>query len=202
MSIAPIVGYVQRISDLQSGFIVPWKLASDNFASAFNRGSKFLRKTDHFIACKNFRASPNRACNLNCGKDFLPAIAPKSPLLGRAMGVLIAQWWTCATDLPDVSKCFRRDRSKHPCQRPPCYFAWGCFRYFSWKREPGLTRARHEPAIGATKSTRLVGLRRSLASSRPQRRQPRISIVKHIRLIICDFNKRYAANNGVKANQD
>jgi len=52
VSIAPIVGYVQRISDLQSGFIVPWKLASDNFASAFNRGSKFLRKTDHFIACK------------------------------------------------------------------------------------------------------------------------------------------------------
>src|ERR1700736_6035 len=28
--------------------------------------------------------------------------------------------------------------------------------------ETGLTRARHEPAIGATKSTRLVGLRRSL----------------------------------------
>src|SRR6266436_7694938 len=32
--------------------------------------------------------------------------------------------------------------------------------------ETGLTRARHEPAIGATKSTRLVGLRRSLASFR------------------------------------
>src|ERR1700693_4452989 len=30
--------------------------------------------------------------------------------------------------------------------------------------ETGLTRARHEPAIGATKSTRLVGLRRSLVS--------------------------------------
>src|SRR6266700_3344133 len=30
--------------------------------------------------------------------------------------------------------------------------------------ETGFTRARHEPAIGATKSTRLVGLRRSLAS--------------------------------------
>src|SRR5712671_3955890 len=29
--------------------------------------------------------------------------------------------------------------------------------------ETGLTRARHQPAIGATKSTRLVGLRRSLA---------------------------------------
>src|SRR3979411_980669 len=28
--------------------------------------------------------------------------------------------------------------------------------------ETGLTRARHEPAIGATKSTRLFGLRRSL----------------------------------------
>ena len=27
-------------------------------------------------------------------------------------------------------------RVKHPCQRPPCYFAWGCFRYFSWEREP------------------------------------------------------------------
>src|SRR5216683_652309 len=32
--------------------------------------------------------------------------------------------------------------------------------------ETGLTRARHEPAIGATKSTRLVGLRRSLARCR------------------------------------
>jgi hypothetical protein len=31
---------------------------------------------------------------------------------------------------------FSRDRSKHPCQRPPCYFAWGCFRYFSWERAP------------------------------------------------------------------
>src|SRR5882672_7629196 len=31
--------------------------------------------------------------------------------------------------------------------------------------ETGLTRARHEPASGATKSTRLVGLRRSLAST-------------------------------------
>src|SRR6266581_4230427 len=49
------------------------------------------------------------------------------------MGVLqIARWWNSAPDLPDVSKCFRRIRSKHPCQRPPCYFAWGCFRYFSW----------------------------------------------------------------------
>src|SRR6266850_7656265 len=56
---------------------------------------------------------------------------------GRAMGVLqMAQWWNNTTDLPDVSKCFRRDSSKHPCQRPPCYFAWGCFRYFGWKREP------------------------------------------------------------------
>ena len=25
---------------------------------------------------------------------------------------------------------------KHPCQRAPCYFAWGCFRYFGWEREP------------------------------------------------------------------
>src|SRR5882757_1347722 len=33
--------------------------------------------------------------------------------------------------------------------------------------ETGLTRARHQPAIGATKSTRLVGLRRSLARVRP-----------------------------------
>src|SRR6266481_1936429 len=32
--------------------------------------------------------------------------------------------------------------------------------------ETGLTRARHEPAIGATKSTRLVGLRRSLVRFR------------------------------------
>src|ERR1700716_1125677 len=42
------------------------------------------------------------------GKDFLPAIAPKSPLLGGAMGVLqIARRWNSAADLPDVSKCFR-----------------------------------------------------------------------------------------------
>jgi hypothetical protein len=54
------------------------------------------------------------------GKDFLAAVAPKSPLLGRAMGVLrIARRCNCAADLPDVSKCFRRTRSKHPCQRPP-----------------------------------------------------------------------------------
>src|ERR1700704_3707828 len=52
------------------------------------------------------------------------------------MGVLqIARCWNSAADLPDVSKCFLRIRSKHPCQRPPRYFAWGCFRYFSWKRE-------------------------------------------------------------------
>src|SRR5712672_584309 len=36
--------------------------------------------------------------------------------------------------------------------------------------ETGLTRARHQPAIGATKSTRLVGLRRSLA----RRLEPRV----------------------------
>src|ERR1700730_10320476 len=35
--------------------------------------------------------------------------------------------------------------------------------------ETGLTRARHEPAIGATKSTRLVGLRRSLVRSTIQK---------------------------------
>ena len=57
--------------------------------------------------------------------------------LSTAMGVLqIARGWISAADLPDVSKCFRRIRSKHPCQRPPCYFAWGCFRYFSWARAP------------------------------------------------------------------
>ncbi len=42
------------------------------------------------------------------GQDFLPAVAPKSPLSGRAMGVLqIARRWNSAADLPDVSKCFR-----------------------------------------------------------------------------------------------
>src|ERR1700682_4117306 len=35
---------------------------------------------------------------------------------------------------------------------PPCYFAWGCFRYFSWEREP-----------------RRGGLRRSLSSGRALR---------------------------------
>src|SRR5882672_11995335 len=99
------------------------------------------------------------------GKDFLPAIALEEPVVGQGHGrFAITGRYSCATDLPDVSKCFRRDSSRHPCQRPPCYFAWGCFRYFGWKRETGLSRARHEPAIGATKSTRLVGLRRSLAS--------------------------------------
>src|SRR5258708_26078502 len=98
------------------------------------------------------------------GKDFLPAIALEEPVVGQGHGrFAITGRYSCATDLPDVSKCFRRDSSRHPCQRPPCYFAWGCFRYFGWKRETGLTRTRHEPAIGATKSTRLVGLRRSLA---------------------------------------
>src|SRR5882762_9320661 len=74
------------------------------------------------------------------GKDFLPAIALEEPVVGQGHGrFAITGRYSCATDLPDVSKCFRRDSSRHPCQRP-------------------------EPAIGATKSTRLVGLRRSLAS--------------------------------------
>jgi len=51
--------------------------------------------------------------------------------------------------LPDVSKCFRRIRSRHRCQRPPCYFAWGCFRYFSWKREPRPDVVGITPAIAA-----------------------------------------------------
>src|SRR5229473_5899526 len=54
---------------------------------------------------------------------------------------------------------FSRDRSKHPCQRPPCYFAWGCFRYFSWKREPrrplrvrgGATRSPFVEIAGASR---------------------------------------------------
>ena len=42
------------------------------------------------------------------GKGLLPAITPKSPLLGRAMGVLqIARRCNNAADLPDASKCFR-----------------------------------------------------------------------------------------------
>src|SRR6267142_216276 len=42
--------------------------------------------------------------------------------------------------------------------------------------ETGLTRARHQPAIGATKSTRLVGLRRSLASCLPPRQRSTSSV--------------------------
>src|SRR6266436_8165450 len=67
---------------------------------------------------------------------FLPAIAPKGPLSGRAMafcklrddGIVPLICPTCQNVFAGCSK--------HPCQRPPCYFAWGCFRYFSWKREP------------------------------------------------------------------
>src|SRR5882762_9192022 len=67
------------------------------------------------------------------GKDFLPAIALEEPVVGQGHGrFAITGRYSCATDLPDVSKCFRRDSSRHPCQRPPCYFAWGCFRYFGW----------------------------------------------------------------------
>src|SRR5882724_920847 len=58
------------------------------------------------------RHKPNRTCCSRKCPPFLPSL--------------------------DVSKCFRRIRSRHRCQRPPCYFAWGCFRYFSWKREPRL----------------------------------------------------------------
>src|SRR5882672_1704371 len=71
------------------------------------------------------------------GKDFLPAIALEEPVVGQGHGrFAITGRYSCATDLPDVSKCFRGDRSRHRCQRPPCYFAWGCFRYFGWKPEP------------------------------------------------------------------
>jgi hypothetical protein len=70
-------------------------------------------------------------CNFNC-RDFLPAITPKSPLSGRAMGVLqIARWWNIAPDLPDVSNVFA---GKASMPATPCYFAWGCFQYFSWER--------------------------------------------------------------------
>jgi hypothetical protein len=70
------------------------------------------------------------------GKDFLPAIAPKNPLLSRAMGVYkLRDDGIVPLICPTCQNVFA-DRSKHPCQRPPCYFAWGCFRYFSWKREP------------------------------------------------------------------
>jgi hypothetical protein len=62
------------------------------------------------------RGSATREATLRCGepvqlqlwvKDFLPAIAPKNTLSGRAMGVLqIVRWWNSAPDLPDVSNVF------------------------------------------------------------------------------------------------
>ena len=74
-------------------------------------------------------------CDFNC-RDVWPVIAPRARWAAAWAVLQIARRYNCAADLPDVSKCFRRIRSKHPCQRPPCYFAWGCFRYFSWEREP------------------------------------------------------------------
>src|SRR5882724_13340010 len=49
--------------------------------------------------------------------------------------------------------------------------------------ETGFTRARHEPAIGATTATRLVGLRRSLARSLPRRPKSKAEEKRHRRLI-------------------
>src|SRR5882762_3807160 len=161
--------------------------AATSSAVALSRsGTVFTSRSPRARASESARGSATREATLRCGepiqlrraqqlrradatsivgKDFLPAIALEEPVVGQGHGrFAITGRYSCATDLPDVSKCFRRDSSRHPCQRPPCYFAWGCFRYFGWKRETGLSRARHEPAIGATKSTRLVGLRRSLAS--------------------------------------
>src|SRR6266850_3677366 len=54
--------------------------------------------------------------------------------------------------------------------------------------ETGLTRARHQPAIGATKSTRLVGLRRSLARDAPDERVWLLSL-----LSLVDFEVRRVA---------
>jgi hypothetical protein len=52
--------------------------------------------------------------------ECLPAIAAEAPVAHGVRGVLqIARSWNSAGDLPDVSKMFLRDRSSHPCQRPP-----------------------------------------------------------------------------------
>src|SRR5882757_6587721 len=66
------------------------------------------------------RATSASQCNfgepmqLQLWVRILPAIALEEPVVGQGHGRLaIARWWNNATDLPDVSKCFSRDRSKH-----------------------------------------------------------------------------------------
>ena len=62
---------------------------------------------------------------------ILPAIAPKRPLSGRAMGVLqIARWWNSAPDLPDVSKCFSQDSLKASMPTTTMLLCMGLFSIF------------------------------------------------------------------------
>ena len=150
-------GRRRRKDGLQYRFVIP-----GTSAVALSRsGTVFTSISPRARASESARGSATREATLRCGEPMqLPmqlqlwvrifacnrargARCRAGPCVGqghvpgRAMGVLqMAQWWNSTTDLPVVSKCFRRDSSKHPCQRPPCYFAWGCFRYFSWKPEP------------------------------------------------------------------
>ena len=76
-------------------------------------------------------------CNFNCRKGFVCNRA-KAPV---GWGPWALYKWRndgiSATDLPDVSKCFRGGSVKASRPATPCYFAWGCcFRYFSWERAP------------------------------------------------------------------
>ncbi len=72
------------------------------------------------------------------GKDFLPAIALEEPVVGQG------PWAFCKWRddgivpliCPTCQNVFAGIAQSYPCQRPPCYFAWGCFRYFGWKPEP------------------------------------------------------------------
>ena len=73
-------------------------------------------------------------CDFNC-RDVWPVIAPRARWAAAWAVLQIARRYNCAADLPDVSKCFRRI-SQSIQASAPCYFAWGCFRYFSWEREP------------------------------------------------------------------
>jgi hypothetical protein len=73
--------------------------------------------------------------------------------------------------------------SKHPCQRPPCYFAWGCFRYFSWEREPRrrlrlrgrATRSPFVEIVSASSSPSSLSLRSSYAGHHASPFRPRVA---------------------------
>jgi hypothetical protein len=99
---------------------------------------------------------------IRCGEplqqlsEFWPVIAPKSPLLGRAMGILancVMMHW--CHRFARRAKLSLRDRSKHPRQRHPATLHGVVFDIF-WHAEPELAcTARLRPmGFGAAAFTR------------------------------------------------